>query len=335
MARLTTVFGAAGIGLLAYLIAQLGPGRIASQLRGLGPVLPAVLLLTAIRYPLKAAGWRLALPRKARPPWGESVSATITGDALGYLTWGGPFTGEPLRALLNRASTPVAAGIAAGAIERGMYNFTAALLVVAVSLILLAASQGFPFVVAVVGSGIAGTALVVVRHSRHVTDVTRVNQLAPTPIPGSAVVRGIARLLDTAVELWHERRNVLPWIAVLCLAQHAVLVGEAYILLNALGGPTTLRTACVFEAMTKIVNTVGMVVPGRVGVAEGGSAALAGALGFAASHGLSLAIMRRVRALFWGVVGLILLPLQEAKARKALLMTTAPELRRSCSDRKV
>jgi hypothetical protein len=108
---------------------------------------------------------------------------------------------------------------------------------------------------------------------------------------------------------------VLPAIALLCLAQHAILIGEAYLMLNALGGGTTLQTAFVFEAVTKIVNTAGMLVPGRLGVSEGGSALLADALGFAASHGLSLALMRRVRALIWAGVGLALLPFQEARAR--------------------
>jgi hypothetical protein len=110
---------------------------------------------------------------------------------------------------------------------------------------------------------------------------------------------------------------VLPAIAFLCLAQHAILVGEAYLMLSALGGGTTLTTALVFEAVTKIVNTAGMLVPARVGVSEGGSALLADALGFAASHGLSLALMRRVRALIWAGVGLALLPFLEARARSA------------------
>lgn len=310
------VLGAAGVGLLAYLIAQLGPARIAAQLRGLGSVFPAVLLLTAAKYPLQAAGWRLALPREARPPWGESISATIIGDALGYLTWAGPFTGEPIRALLIRRSVPVAAGIAAGAIERAMYNVTAALLVSIVLLVLLSAAHGLALGAAVVGGGLAVAVLVVaMRRGFRSPSTADIPHLDRTSKTRSGLLRGPAALLEAAAELWRDRRDVLPSIAVLCLAQHAILVGEAYLLLNALGGGTTLRTAFVFEAVTKIVNTVGIVVPGRLGVAEGGSAALAGALGFAASHGLSLALMRRVRALVWGGVGLVLLPFQEARAR--------------------
>jgi hypothetical protein len=82
------------------------------------------------------------------------------------------------------------------------------------------------------------------------------------------------------------------------------------------GGAATVRTALVFEAVTKIVNTAGTVVPGRLGVAEGGSALLADALGFAASHGLSLALMRRIRAIIWSAVGLAMLAIREAQCRR-------------------
>ena len=312
---LTPLLALAGVGLLVYLITALGPDRILTQLQGLGSVLPAVLLLTGAKYPLQAAGWRLALPRDSRLPWGESISATITGDALGYLTWGGPFTGEPTRALLTRASVPVAMGIAAGAIERAMYNVTGGVLVLTVLLVHLVPARA-PWVIWGVTGGLIGFGLASVARRRFHPLLTVKPRPDRTPTVRTGLLRGPVALLKAASELWRERRDVLPIIAVLCVAQHAMLVGEAYLMLNAVGAETTLHTALVFEAATKIVNTAGIAVPGRLGVAEGGSAALAGALGFAASQGLSLALMRRVRALIWGAVGLALLPLQEARNRK-------------------
>jgi hypothetical protein len=288
---LVPVLGAAGLALFVYLIVELGPARIADQLQGLASILPAVLVITGAKYPLQTAGWRLALPSQVRPPWGESIGATIAGDALGYLTWAGPFTGEPIRALLIRGSVPVAAGIAAGAIERGVYNLTAALLVCGVGLVLLSSTHAL----AATSIGIALGAATV-----------------------AAVVRSApAAFLQTVREMWRERRGLLPAIAFLCFAQHAILVGEAYLMLGALGGGTSLRTAFIFEAVTKIVNIAGLLVPGRLGVSEGGSALLADALGFAASHGLSLALMRRVRALIWTGVGVALVPFLESRARRS------------------
>lgn len=314
------VFGAAGLGLLVYLVAEIGPSRIAAQLQGLWSILPAVLLITAAKYPLQAAGWRLVLPPRDRPPWRESIAATITGDALGYLTWAGPFAGEPIRAMLIRDSVRVAAGTAAGAMERAIYNATAALLVWVVLFVLVSATHTIALIAAIATSVVV--VIVMVRRVRH--GLTQAHGAAAVvAVPDDAVAparlgRGsrAAAVFSAARELWRERRSVLPAVALLCLAQHAILVAEAYLILNALSGGTTVQTALVFEAVTKIVNTAGIVVPGRLGVAEGGSALLADALGFAASQGLSLALMRRIRALTWAGVGLALLPAREAEARR-------------------
>jgi uncharacterized protein (TIRG00374 family) len=317
---LVLALGAAGLGLLAYVISELGPARIAAELKGLGSVLPAVLLVTGMKYPLQAVGWRLALRREARPPWGESISATITGDALGYLTWAGPFMGEPIRAMLLRASVPISAGIAAGAAERAVYNLIALGVVWAVMLVLLSSAHAWALVSAAAGAGVLVAAAVVAlargglcERPRAGLQSTRV--LSGNPMATTWRVR-VSCFFEEIRNLWLTRRRVLPAIAIVALVQHALLVSEAYIMLDALGAAPAIWTALVFEAATKIVNTVGTLVPGRLGVSEGGSALLAGALGFAASHGLSLALMRRMRALIWAAVGLALLPQQEARARR-------------------
>jgi hypothetical protein len=198
-----------------------------------------------------------------------------------------------------------------------MYNVTAAVLVWVVLLILLARVHPLWALTGLVVSALGGTRFV--RFAR---------RQPPPPVfdtqadPPAGTVRGgpkrrMGRVIDAARLMWHERRGALPALALLCLLQHVVLVVEAWILLGALGGEGHVWEAFVFEAVTKIVNTAGMLVPARIGVSEGGSVLLADALGFAGSHGLSLALMRRARALIWAAVGLALMPLQEARARRA------------------
>jgi Lysylphosphatidylglycerol synthase TM region len=319
--RLVPVMGLLGVGLLFYLIAELGPTRIVAQLHGLATLLPAVLAMTGAKYCLQTTGWRFMLAPELRPSWGQSISATITGDAVGYLTWAGPFTGEPVRALLIRGAVPVAAGTAAGAIERAMYNVTAGVLVWGVLLWLAATAYALWLVAALLSSIVAILvgAAILRRRWREPS--------APTEAARAHTRRrsSVSVLVGAGRTLWRERRHVLPTLALIGLAQHALLVAEAYLILGALAGASSLPTALVFEAVTKVVNTAGLVVPARIGVSEGGSALLADALGFAASHGLSLALMRRVRALIWALVGLALLPFQEARARRAQSHTAAHE----------
>jgi len=309
--------GLAGLVLLVYLVVDLGPARIAAQLTGMGRVLPLVLLITGLKYPLQTAGWRLALPPERRPPWRESIGATISGDALGYLTWAGPVTGEPVRALLTRRSTPVADGVAAGAAERALYNLSGLALVLTALILLTADIHGAR--IAWMAGGLGVVALCGVLIARRQTSREKPRATVDTRFATSGRTGGAARKVVIAVkELWTSRRGALPAIAALCLLQHALLTAEAYVLLGVAAGHATVRTALFFEAVTKIVNTVGAVVPGRLGISEGGNALLADVLGLGASYGLSLSLMRRVRALVWTGVGLALLPFQEARARRAV-----------------
>jgi len=303
-----------GVALLVYAIAEIGVERILGTLATLGPILPIVLAITAFKYPLQAAAWRLALKPEMRPGWRVSVAATLSGDALGYLTWAGPFTGEPVKAYLTRDHVPVALGVTAGAVERALYNVTAAIIVmVATALVLPTSESRLWLAAALVVGAVGGLAWWRARSMRN-----RPAQVVEASGKARGVVAGLLR------DLWWQRPAALVSILVLEAAQHTLLMLEAYVMLARLGARPDLRTVVIFEGLTKVVNTVGTIVPGRLGIAEGGSAFLAGALGLGASYGMGLAIMRRVRAIAWGGVGLLLVPQRERMARKAMKRSTGP-----------
>ena len=308
------VAAVAGVSLLAYAILDIGVDRVIETLVTLGPILPLVLAITFFKYPLQAAAWRLALKPEVRPAWRASVAATLSGDALGYLTWAGPLTGEPLKAYLMRDLVPPSVGVTAGAAERLLYNATAAIvIVVATALAFPAQASRLPVVGAVVVAIGGGLACWRIR-SR--------NQPATGTAPASTGPRGV--VAELAHDLWRERPGALAGMLMLELGQHALLLSEAYVMLAALGSQTSLRTVLIFEGLTKAVNAVGGIVPARLGIAEGGTALLAGALGLGESYGMGLAIMRRVRAIVWGAVGLLLFLQRERHARKAIAHPAKP-----------
>lgn len=305
---------ALGVALLVGILHGVGWTVVVEQARALAGILPAVLLLTGLKYPLQTMGWRVALSPGRRPPWIASISATVAGDALGYLTWAGPISGEPTRAMLARDHVPLTEGIAAGVLERGVYNATAALLVLAAWLYVAnTVARGITLVI--------GGALVLLVLTRLRTRVRTTPGNRAKPAGDSTRERrsapGVRALARTVKTMWRERRSALFVIVPLGVAQHLLLVAEAYLMLVALGASPTLGTALAFEGMTKVVNSVGTIVPGRLGVAEGGGAVLSAAAGYQASYGLGLALMRRIRALVWAAVGLALLVPREIGARRA------------------
>ena len=78
---------------------------------------------------------------------------------------------------------------------------------------------------------------------------------------------------------------------------------EVYLILWLMGIKIGLLGALVFEALTKLVNAVGAFNPGNIGTYEGGNMLIAKMFGLTGAVGLSVALTRRLRAIFWTAVG--------------------------------
>ena len=97
------------------------------------------------------------------------------------------------------------------------------------------------------------------------------------------------------------------------VAFHAGAVLEVWVILQALsGGRTSLADAFVLESAGRLVTVLFKVIPFRIGVDEVGAAVVATALGVPASHGVALALVRKLRILVWNACGLVVL----ARARR-------------------
>jgi hypothetical protein len=110
------------------------------------------------------------------------------------------------------------------------------------------------------------------------------------------------------------------WIVFsLHLAFHAVAVFEAFLTLRWLlgDGSITLGQAVVFEALNRVVTAAFKFVPFRVGVDEALTGALAPLLSLQPVTGVTLAVVRKARNLFWTGIGLVLIayPAQAAPTR--------------------
>ena len=78
---------------------------------------------------------------------------------------------------------------------------------------------------------------------------------------------------------------------------------EVYLILWLMGIKIGLLGALVIEALTKLLNVIGVFNPGNVGTYEGGNMLIAKMFGLTGAVGLSVAVTRRLRAIFWAAVG--------------------------------
>ena len=105
------------------------------------------------------------------------------------------------------------------------------------------------------------------------------------------------------LNFYHRTPGAFWGSVALNLAAHAAAIFEVYLIVYLLGAKITFVAALAIEALTKLINIVGLFNPGNIGTYEGGNMLIAKMFGLTAAAGLTLGLARRVRALFWAAVG--------------------------------
>jgi hypothetical protein len=270
---------ALGVALLAWTVMSVGPRELATQLRSLAPVLALLLAIAAFRFLLQAAGWRLAMT-EPRPAWHEAFWAVVAGEAAGYFAWG-PVSREPMKALLVSHRLPQRDALKSAVVERSVYTVAAACLV------------------------LSAIAIVAERYGRARWIVVASLVVA---VLGGCLAKYWRRVNGNLV----NRPLALSWMASCGVGQEALNLLEAYVVLTWLGAAPTIASVVVLEGISRLLNGAGQFIPGKLGITEAATAALAESLRLGAGHGLSLALARRVRALIWGAAGIVFVTMRAA-----------------------
>ena len=79
---------------------------------------------------------------------------------------------------------------------------------------------------------------------------------------------------------------------------HSLAVLEVYLTLRLMRLHIGILPAVALEALTKLINTMGALTPGNLGLYEGGNIVIAKLFGISAGAGLTVALARRCRGSF-------------------------------------
>jgi uncharacterized membrane protein YbhN (UPF0104 family) len=80
---------------------------------------------------------------------------------------------------------------------------------------------------------------------------------------------------------------------------------ETLAALHVLGIEAGLREALIIESLSQAVRSAGFVVPGALGIQEGGYIVICGLLGISPQQAIELSLLLRIREVILGVPGLL------------------------------
>jgi hypothetical protein len=309
---LTGVFTAtAGLALLVWVVRQVGLSQLEADFRQVGWGLAAIVALGGLRFCARALAWRLCLDPVHRLSPQDAFAAVICGDAIGNLTPLGPIVGEPAKAAFVRGRVPLAAAATALAIENVLYTLSAAAMIAAGMIALLFRFQ-LPSSIREIGEAtIVGTVILFALALWLLWRQPALISRALDRASASRLRRHATRMRDVEQEIYSfatRRRSALFGVAVAELMFHALGVAEVHLTLTLLYGTAPpLITSFILETTNRLITVVFKFVPLRLGVDEAGTALVTQVLGLGSQTGVTIAIVRKARVVFWAAAGAILL----------------------------
>ena len=305
-----------GIALLTYLISRTGPRALWTNVRAVGYGLIAVIALGGLTHLVKTAAWRKTFTCDiSHLSWPRSFGMRLVSEAIGQFGIAGKIVGEGTRVSLLGSAVPIVNGIAAAALDTGFYVVTSvsvAIVALVISLVIAPLPAGFRLY-AFLFAG-ASTAMLI---GLAVGFAKGWRLLGPSfqalgRLPGCKdwVSRRQPTIDATELNMLNFHRDAPKafWSALgLNFLAHGLALSEIYVILRCLTPGATMLGALVLEGLTKLINGIGVINPGNVGTYEAGNILITKMFGVSAAAGLTLALCRRARALFWAAIGVICL----------------------------
>jgi putative membrane protein len=312
----TTALGVAGLAVVVALIVYEGHDAVLSALAAGGIGLVWASLFHAVPMAINARAWQVLMPG-ARPPslaaftWFVWVREAVNG-LLPVARVGGEVVSVRL---MMRSGVRTAAAVASLVVDMtisivSQFIFT---LIGLGALVLVTTDVA---TVGRIGLGLLVTipivaAFVFVQRAGAFALVARALQ-ALSGGRLAALVGGSLRI-DRSIRLFYRRRGRILSCSLWQLAAWIAGSGEIWLALYFLGHPMSLLNALLLEALAQAVSSAAFVVPGALGVQEGGFLVFGGLLGLGPEVALALALARRIRDLLVFAPALVAWQLSEGR----------------------
>ena len=307
-------FAIAGVALFVYFVKKAGVDQIVAGVGRLGAGFVLIIAISSVRHIVRSIAWMLCVEQPYRLRFWDALRARLMGDAIGNIL---PFASfvisEPAKPALIRDRIPLMAGFSAIVIENIFYGLSVVVFVFSGMLALLLSfslTKGLRLAslitLAVIAIVIALGALLIRKQMRFISGAT--SFLNRRGLNKKWVEK--SRSLEDRVYGFyqHNGSRFLP-ILFLEACFHFAGVIEIYTTLSFISPqqPPTLFTAFILESVNRVITMAFKFIPLRMGVDEAGTGKVSKVLQFTEVVGVTLAIIRKARDVFWAAVGVALL----------------------------
>jgi hypothetical protein len=307
----------AGLLLFAYFVYSTGVHEIATNIAHFGWIgFGVILLIYAARIVMRGLAWKLSVYEPYSLRLKDTIPAVIIGEAMSSMIPLGILISGTAKAVAVRKKVPLVVGLSSVATENLFYSFTTSVFLILGALTFV---RGFALdetttitidvLIGLIAAVVVFLALLIIRQWHWASEVCeslyRRGWFTGILEDGRLQVR----LFENLIYGFYRRhpKRFLP----ICLTEtafHVLGVIEVWFILTRIVVPAgEFLNAFLLESVSRLITIVFKLVPFLIGVDEAGAQFVAETVGLGAAIGVSIAIIRKGRILFWTIIGLLLI----------------------------
>ena len=303
------LFGLAGAFLFTFLLIRAGAQDVIRAVAEAGWWLAVIALFHLIPLFLDSFEWWLLFPREDRPRLRTIYWTRWIGESVSNLVPAAQVGGDIVRARLAVLyGVPIPAATATVIVDITISVFIQTFFtLLGLTLLLLATGRTNLIFPMLVGAPLAIGA---------VAGFYAVQRLGMFRLFGAIVTRwatdpkwrslaGKGGEIDQTLRKVYTRKRTIGMCCIVTMLSFVAGSVEVWIGLHALGAPASFSKALILESVGQGVQSALCLVPGALGVREGGYVVVGGLLGIPGDAAFALALIRRVRELAIGLPGLL------------------------------
>ena len=307
----------AGLALFGYFVYSVGFYEIYDGVARFGFVGFAVILFIYFaRICARAYAWKLSVYEPYRLDLRDTVPAVIIGEALSSTIPLGILVSGTSKAIAVRNRIPLVAGLSSVATENLFYSFVTSIFLILGAFVLLrgfAVDAGIEMtiniLVGVVGILIVLGIVMIIRQWHFASETCEWLYRQGLFRRWLENGRLDVRLFENLIYGFYRRYpgRFLP-ICLLQASYHVLGIAEVWYILSRIGDvfPSVLN-AFLLESVSRMITIFFKLIPFMIGVDEAGAQFVGQTVGLAAGVGVTIAIIRKGRILFWTAIGMILI----------------------------
>jgi hypothetical protein len=304
-----------GISLFGYFVYSVGLSEILANIDRFGFAGFAVILaIYFVRICARAGAWRLSVYEPYKLRMKDTVPAVIIGEAMSSMIPLGILISGTTKAVAVRKRVPLVVGLSSVATENLFYSFVTSVFLILGAFTLVRSfemDEGWvltiDILIVVICAVVVFLVLLVVKQWHFASETCA--WLYRKGIATGLLEHGRlqVRLFENFIYGFYRRhpKRFLP-ICLCEVAFHTLGVVEVWFILSRIASPDLLA-AFLLESVSRLITIVFKLIPFVIGVDEAGAQFVGDTVAIGAGIGVTLAVIRKGRILFWTAIGLLLI----------------------------